>query len=667
MNQPFLSALKERPLLLDGAIGTLLYERGASPESCFEQLNITKQELIQQLHIDYINAGSDVIETNSFSGNRFRLAQHGLESKVWELNVWAAKLARNAREIAGQPTFVAGSIGPTGRLLAPLGDTQEREVEEAFREQMEGLLAGGVDLFIIESMSSIKELAIAVRVARTLSKLPVVAQFSFTVDGNTIMGVSPEDIPRLLTNFPDARPDVLGINCGCGPGPSLEFFKRLVTAVEKSAAKKEDLYFSCLPNAGLPSLSGGRFMYMSRPDYCASFIEPLLEGGARLIGGCCGTTPVHIKAMRQAMDRYVQQVKTGQAKADPKKAKQTEADAKLETSMSSASITVGDSWLGTASSSAVVEDMSAASSGDEPVALKDRLRKGKDFYVSVELDPPKGAIARKLLHAAGELKKAGADAINVGDSPMARVRMSCMATCKLIKDQVGIETIMHFTTRDRNLMGLQADLLGCQALGIKNILALTGDPPSVGKYAHATAVYDVDSIGLIKVISQLNEGMDIAGNSIGTPTSLTIACALNPTHENRQLEIERFRKKLDAGAHFVMTQPIYQLSDLTDFLNDFGECPVPILVGIMPLHSFKHAEYLHNEVPGISIPEHIRKAMEKAGDQGAEVGLVLAEELLEEIRPLAAGVYLVPSFGRHDDMCKLTQRIKLASTSVKAK
>jgi methionine synthase / methylenetetrahydrofolate reductase(NADPH) len=284
-----------------------------------------------------------------------------------------------------------------------------------------------------------------------------------------------------------------------------------------------------------------------------------------------------------------------------------------------------------------------------------------DFYISVEIDPPKGAVTKKLLQAAQLIYEAGADAINVGDSPMARVRMSSLATCQLIGSKVGIDTIIHFTTRDRNLMGIQADLLGCQALGIKNVIALTGDPPALGNYVHATAVYDVDSVGLIKIISQLNQGQDIAGNSIGSPTTLSIACALNPTHENRQQELDRIKKKIDAGAHFIMTQPIYQVSDLTDFLDEFGPLPIPLLVGIMPLHSFKHAEYLHNEVPGISIPQNIRDAMEKAGDEGSMVGLELAEELLEEVKSMCQGTYLVPSFGRYEEMATLVRRLKAKS------
>ncbi len=652
MTHPFLKELVKRPLLADGGIGTLLYARGASPEASFEHLNLTKPDEIQKVHIDYINAGADVIETNSFSANRFRLANFGLEAETHKINLWAAKIARNAREVGGQPVFVAGSVGPTGKLLAPIGDVTKEDLSSAFTEQMEGLLAGGVDLFLIETMSSLEETAIAVRAARALSKLPIVAQMSFSPDGHTLLGVTPEDVVKLFVDLGDEAPDVIGINCGAGPGPVFDSLLRMSHALKERGIDPSKLNYSCLPNAGQPSLSGGRYQFMSGPDYCASYVEPYVRAGARLIGGCCGTTPHHIKAMRAELDKYIESQKaTSDATAQDLPALKPEA------------------FISTANKPRVNEAKTKetpATKSSLPalaarlVAAKENPKNG-DFYVSVELDPPKGAIARKILQAAETLKEAGADAINVGDSPMARVRMSSLATCQLISQNVKIETIIHFTTRDRNLMGIQADLLGCQALGIHNVIALTGDPPALGNYVHATAVYDVDSVGLIKIISQLNQGLDIAGNSIGTPTSLSIACALNPTHENRAQELDRFAKKIEAGAHFAMTQPLYQLSDLTDFLDEFGECKIPILVGIMPLHSFKHAEYLHNEVPGITIPDKVRKAMEKAGDQGAAVGLELAEELLEQLRPLCQGTYVVPSFGRYDDICQFVKRIKAKS------
>ncbi|MCB9471164.1 MAG: bifunctional homocysteine S-methyltransferase/methylenetetrahydrofolate reductase [Candidatus Obscuribacterales bacterium] len=649
---PFIKAVKERPLLADGGIGTLLYSRGASPDASFEHLNLTNKDLVQEIHVEYLNAGAEIITTNSFGANKFKLANFGLEKDVWNINVWAAKVARNAREIAGIPAFIAGSVGPTGRLMPPIGDTGEETLFEAFREQMDGLLAGGVDLFTIETMSSIEELTVAVRAARSICDLPVIAQVSFSPEGHTFFGITPEDVSRLFDNLGKDAPEIIGINCGAGPGPVFDALLKMTSTL----ARRKDLHllgYSSLPNAGQPSMSEGHFKYVSPPDYCASYVDPYIRAGSKVVGGCCGTTPAHISAMRKSMDRYI-------ANSKPHSRSSTLTD--IPAQGGGIAISLRDQEESEAQEVDAKDDSDAAER--EPLrlrlqALKDSKEKKKnDFFVSVELDPPKGAVTKKLLKAAAMLYESGADSINVGDSPMARVRMSSLASCQLISNNVGIETIIHFTTRDRNLMGIQADLLGCQALGIRNILALTGDPPALGNYAHATAVYDVDSIGLIRIISQLNQGKDIAGNTIGKPTNLSIGCALNCTHENRKLELDRFKRKLEAGAHFVMTQPIYQVSDLSDFLDQFGDCPVPILVGIMPLHSSKHAEYLHNEVPGISIPDKIRAAMAKAGDQGARIGLELAEALLEQVRDICQGTYLVPSFGRYEDMCDLTRRLK---------
>ena len=648
---PFIKAVKERPLLADGGIGTLLYSRGASPDASFEHLNLTNKELVQDIHVEYLNAGAEIITTNSFGANKFKLANFGLENDVWNINVWAAKVARNAREIAGVPAFIAGSVGPTGRLMPPIGDTREATLFEVFREQMDGLLAGGVDLFTIETMSSIEELTVAVKAARSICDLPVVAQVSFSPEGHTFFGITPEDVSRLFDNLGEDAPEIIGINCGAGPGPVFDALLKMTSTL----ARRKDLHllgYSSLPNAGQPSMSEGHFKYVSPPDYCASYVDPYIRAGSKVVGGCCGTTPEHIAAMRKSMDRYI-------ANSKPHSRSSTLTD--IPAQGGGIAISLREQEEIDSQDVDSKDDTDAAER--EPLrirlqALKDNKEKKNDFFVSVELDPPKGAVTKKLLKAAAMLYESGADSINVGDSPMARVRMSSLASCQLISNKVGIETIIHFTTRDRNLMGIQADLLGCQALGIRNILALTGDPPALGNYAHATAVYDVDSIGLIRIISQLNQGKDIAGNTIGKPTNLSIGCALNCTHEDRKLELDRFKRKLEAGAHFVMTQPIYQVSDLSDFLDEFGDCPVPILVGIMPLHSSKHAEYLHNEVPGISIPDKIRAAMAKAGEQGARIGLELAEALLEQVRDICQGTYLVPSFGRYEDMCDLTRRLK---------
>ncbi len=671
MIHPFLQAIHNKPLLADGGMGTLLYARGASTEGVFEQLNETRPDLILQAHIDYLNGGADVIETNTFSGNRFRLASCGLEGEVSRINIAVAKIARNAREIVGKPAFIAGAVGPSGQLLMPLGQTSASQLLEAFKEQMEALLAGGVDLFIIETMSSLEEVKIAIQAARSISKLPIVAQLSFSNEGHTLFGATPEDVIKLVIELGKDAPELIGINCGAGPGPVFDNLIRMTEEAKAKGLTADKLAFSCLPNAGQPSLSAGRYQFLSRPEYCASYVEPYIHAGARLIGGCCGTTPEHIKAMRVALDHHIQ---------EHEKSPETSMEKSKILKHSQGPIFVSGSYE--VKEERTSKEQLSAGSGKSPKdggqyadqklgsetkqtlaqrlqAIKDKSKnKSVDFFVSVELDPPKGPVAKKLMHAAEQLVNAGADAINVGDSPMARVRMSSMATCQLITQAVGVETIIHFTTRDRNLMGIQADLLGCQALGIHNILALTGDPPALGNYVHATAVYDVDSVGLIKIINQLNKGLDITGSSIGSPTNFSVACALNANAEDRKQEIERFKRKLGAGADFVMTQPIYEKADLTNFLDAFGDCPKPLLVGIMPLHSFRHAEYLHNEVPGISIPEHIRKQMEKAQEQGAEVGLELAMELLEEIRPFCQGVYLVPSFGRYDDMCKLLAKLK---------
>lgn len=649
-------------MLADGGMGTLLYSRGASHEATFEHLNLTKQDVVQQVHVDYINAGAEIIETNSFSGNRIKLATHGLEGDVWKVNVWAAKIARNAREITGQPVFVAGSVGPTGKLLPPLGDTDKDELDYAYREQMEALLAGGVDLFFIETMSSLEETAIAIKAARKVSKLPVVAQISFSVEGHTFLGATPEDTVRLITELGDEMPDVLGINCGAGPGPSFDSLLRLTEAVKALKLPEGKLTFSCLPNAGEPSLSGGRPVFLSKPHYCASYIEPYLRAGAKIVGGCCGTTPDHIRALAESVSRYQSELGAGRMGIEKQSTFLYHAEADQSEPGESSVITV---QTPTKSSEQTKVQKPYNSLADHLRAIK-TAGPGKDFFVSVELDPPKGAGVKKLLQAAQLLAKAGADAINVGDSPMARVRMSSLSACQLILQNVGIDTIIHFTTRDRNLMGMQADLLGCQALGLHNILALTGDPPALGNYAHATAVYDVDSIGLINIIAKLNAGQDIAGNTIGTPLTLSIGCALNPTAQNQTLELDRIKRKIEAGADFIMTQPIYQTSDLTDFLTQMGDCPVPILIGIMPLHSTKHAEYLHNEVPGITIPKHIREAMRQAGEAGAKCGLELAEELLGELSDICQGTYLVPSFGRYDDMASLVGRLKAQFAGTKA-
>jgi homocysteine S-methyltransferase len=518
---------------------------------------------------------------------------------------------------------VAGSVGPTGRTLAPFGTVAAEAARAAFREQIEAMLEGGVDLLILETMGNLDESVEAVRAAREVCDLPIVASMTFAEDGHTIGGSSPEEVTdRLL----ELGVTAIGANCSVGP-------QRLLPVIETMASRLCDLpgpapVISCMPNAGWPAQVAGRVMYPSSPEYFAEFARRALDAGARIVGGCCGTTPQHTAAMREALDSWV--TSNGAVCRD-------------EGERGVAAVERGSR----ARIVAVPEIDLAA--GDEPTLLQQKLDRG-EFVVSVEIDPPKGLNPAKALDGARLLQEAGVDLINVADSPMARVRMSALTLCYLIQHQVGVETILHLTTRDRSLMGLQSELLGAHAVGVRNIIALTGDPPSLGDYPDSSAVYDVDSIGLIRVLQRLNSGADSAGASIGRPAGFTIACAVDPTRADLDLEAERLRAKLDAGAHLVMTQPIYDPGTWRRFLEVYGvaRLPVPVLAGILPLQSSRHAEFLHNEVPGITLSDEARERMRRAGPEGRREGVTMAQELLLELQPIVQGVYLMPSFGRYE-------------------
>lgn len=634
---PFLQALSEGPILADGAIGTLLLARGVSAEVNLESLNLNDRSLIESIHRDYIRAGAKAIETNTYGANRYQLAAAGLQDRVWEINVWGAKLARQAREVAGQPVFVGGSMGPLGRPLAPLGSLTLAEARSTFQEQAEGLLAGGVDYFIIETASDVAEAMEALAAIREICRLPVIMQFSFTPERVTDAGQRPQKVMERLNALAEP-PEVVGLNCGAGPQVLLEVLR------EMQAAAAFDCAWSVLPNAGMPTKVGNRNLYLAIPEYFARAVGDMLDMGARLVGGCCGTTPEHIRAMRTALDSYRQPSKTTDA----------------------GGATTDAAGFGARGASPTLAGMAAPREFEAPTSeapgshLAQRL--GKGFVISVELDPPRGTVATKFVEAAKGLKQAGVDTINVADSPMARVRMSALVGAHLLQAQVDVETIIHFTTRDRNLMGIQADLLGAHALGIRNVLALTGDPPSLGNVARAKAVYDVDAIGLIHILQGLNHGVDVAQNAIGEPTAFTIGCALSPNADDLDLEIDRFRKKLQAGAHFVMTQPLYEIEPLLRVLNEV-ECTIPILLGVMPLHSFKQAEYLHNEVPGITIPDDLRKDLKAAGDDGLRVGLERAAAMIETASPYIEGVYVVGSFGKHEPVADFVRQLRAADAA----
>jgi methionine synthase I (cobalamin-dependent)/5,10-methylenetetrahydrofolate reductase len=640
MKHSLLKQLQERPMLCDGAMGTLLYARGIPYEHCFDALNLTQPELIQGIHSEYISAGAQIIETNTFGANRAKLETHQLAERVRDINFRAARLAREAREIAGLPVFIAGAVGPSGRPLQAPDEQRLSELRTMFREQMQALQEGGVDLLILETFSNLAELRQAILAAQEVGGLPIVAQMSFYEDGHTLSGQSATRVAAVLS---DLGVDIMGANCSVGPAATLDVLEEMIASVKQQPMGSQAALFSAQPNAGVPTRIGHRFFYMATPDYFADYAVRFAKAGVQLIGGCCGTTPHHIAAMRQTLDRCygcTPVVITSPKEVKPSQAKESPA--------------------GKAIIAGLIEEEVLLPQQGSKTRLQEKLA-AREFVVSVELDPPKGLNPAKILEGAILLQKAGVDCINIADSPMARVRMSCIALARLIQDHLGIETIIHFTTRDRNLMALQSELLGAHALGIRNILALTGDPLRVGDYPNTTGVWDVDSPGFIRVIRGMNEGHDAAGSSIGAKASFHIGCALNlnMTDEETDREIEKYHSKIEAGAHFIMTQPIYELAPLERFLSRAGHPPIPMLLGCIPLHSSRHAEYLHNEVPGITIPDEVRARMRAAGERGHEEGQRLAQELLAQARSLVQGVYLMPSYGRYDVVSELTRMLQV--------
>jgi methionine synthase / methylenetetrahydrofolate reductase(NADPH) len=625
---PFLQKLSERPLLGDGAMGTMLFARGASSEQCLEQLVVSRPGWVTEIHQAYAAAGADVIKSHTFGANRVRLAAHGLADHVREFNFKAVRLVRDVREVAGRAIFIAGDVGPLGKRLHPHGPLSEEEAREAFREQIAVLWEAGADFLLFETFSSLDELEIAVRAARETCDLPVVASMSYAQDGLTLSGQSPVQVTERLR---DAGVDVIGINCTVGPAQTLETLQVMHQVAPT-------LHFSVMANAGFPERVEGRFYYPSSPEYFARHVQPFLAHNARLIGGCCGTTPMHVRAMREALNQAL----TGEQTAPANGALIMTTDERTDTR-----------------SASLVADLSAE--GEiPPTEILRKLRAGH-FVISVEVDPPRGFNAQKQIEGARHAKAVGADAVNVADSPMARVRMGAISLCIQIQQQVGIETILHYTTRDRSLMALQSDLIGARALGVRNILALTGDPPSMGDMKQSTAVYDVDSIGLVRIIDKFNQGMDFSGRELGQPGAFTIAVACDPTRPNLAEEVDRFHQKVSGGAHFTMTQPIYDPQLWVDFLNlyeeRYGDFPVPVLIGVLPLQGHKHATFLHNEVPGITLSEEALERMRKAGPNGREEGVKMAQELLMELKglPHVQGVYLMPSFGRYELACQVLE------------
>ena len=629
---PFLEALARGVLLTDGATGAELRARGWTGPAPAAVLDTAGRDLVRELHEDYIVAGADLILTDTFGATRLHLESAGLGDRVRDVNFEAARAARDAREIVGVNVLVGGSVGPLGRGFA-LGAIAPARAREAFAEQIGALIEGGADLLVFETFPSLAEAREALAAARALTDMPVVAALDFVAALTTPAGERPAEA---LAALAEAGADAVGVNCGSGPRAALDIVGDVAAAM---AALGQPPPLFAAPNAGLPRVTGGRPLYPSSPAYFADFALRAQDLGTAIVGGCCGTTPDHVRAMRVAIDSAT--VGPAAPAAAPARA---------------AGLAVRDTRGG------VGED--APSEGGEPPEpsaggrLRDKLAAGA-YVVSVEIDPPRGHHPRKAVEGARMLRDAGADAINIGDSPMARVRMSAIALAVHIQREVGIETIVHQTTRDRNLMALQADLLGAHSLGVRNVIALTGDPPP--EASQSSKVGDVDSIGFVRILKRLNEGVDFLGNSLGRPTEFLVACAANPTAGDAETELRRVRAKLDAGADLLMTQPAYDPAALTSFFERLGPLGgTPVLLGVLPLMSSRHTEFIHHELAGVVVPDAVRERMRDAGERGAAAGIEIAREQIEATRGLGwvSGIYVMPSFGRYEAAAEIVAGVR---------
>jgi methionine synthase / methylenetetrahydrofolate reductase(NADPH) len=604
-------------VLCDGAMGTMLYGRGVFINRCYDELNLSQPELVREIHAEYLQAGAEVIETNTFGGNRFRLGMHGLQDKVREINLAGVALARacvnQIREKQASEAFVAASIGPLGVRLEPLGKVGLDEARAAFAEQIRALVEGGpgvgADLLVVETMTSLAEAEQVILAARSESPgTPVIVMMTVDEDGNCLDGASAEIAAVKLTEW---GADAIGCNCSAGPATVLSVIERMrpVTTLPLAA----------MPNAGIPRAVEGRTIYLTSPEYMASFTRKLVKAGASIVGGCCGTTPSYTRAMKSSL-RALDAMEGG-------------VQVMERAASSKASAMTG--------------------SKVDPPALAERSKIGAmvaagNFVTMVEIVPPKGIDCSKELDGAAQLHRLGVDAINVPDSPRASARMSAQSLCVQIQQHVGIETILHYTCRDRNVLSIQSDLLGASSIGLKNILCLTGDPPKLGNYPNATAVFDVDAIGLVNIVHNLNYGLDIGKNSIGESTGFTISVAANPGVQDMDQEVRRFAYKVEAGAEFAITQPVFDMRVLEEFLRRIEGFRIPVIAGIWPLTSLRNAEFMKNDLR-VSMPDEImvRMAAASSPEAGRIEGVKIAQEMLAEARPMVQGVQVSAPFGRY--------------------
>jgi homocysteine S-methyltransferase len=593
-----------RPHVVDGAMGTMLYSRGVYINRCYDELSLREPDLVRDVHRAYLRAGAEVLETNSYGANRVKLTRYGLESEVRAINARAAELARG---VAGERACVAGAVGPLGLRIEPYGPTSEAEAFDLFREQVEGLLEGGVDLVVLETFSDLQEIQQAVKAVRSLCDLPVMAQMVIQEDGHTPLGT---DAALFAQRLAELGCDVVGMNCSVGPAAMLDAVDRLIAVTDRP--------LSAQPNAGLPKEVDGRQIYMASPEYMATYAARLIRKGVRFVGGCCGTTPAHIKEITGA----VRMLAPGAVRV-----------------------------------SLAAPEQESAQPAREPLPLAERSNWGRklaagQFLTTVEIVPPRGVDPEKMIEGVELLKRAGVDGVNVPDGPRAQSRMGVIATSLLIQQRVGIEPVVHYCCRDRNLLGMLSDLLGAQALGLRNLLLITGDPPKMGPYPDATAVFDIDSIGLTNLVARLNRGLDPGGNAIGDPTSFVVGVGVNPGAPDLENELRRFYWKVEAGAEYAITQPVFDIRQLFHFLDRIERegIRIPVVAGIWPLVSARNAEFLANEVPGVVVPpqvvERMRRASAVGKEEAVEEGIVVAQEMLAAALPRIQGVQVSAPFGR---------------------
>ncbi len=619
MPQDFLSRLKKGPVLCDGAMGTMLYAKGIFINRCYDELNLSAPDLIREIHHAYLQAGAEIIETNTFGANAFRLARHGHADRTRDINLAGVRLARE--EAKTFDAYVAGSVGPLGIRIEPLGKTSLDEAYAAFVEQISALGEGGVDLLILETFGYLDELRQAMRAAREVNpNIPVIAQVTIDEDGNCLDGSHPEAFAAKLTDW---GADVVGCNCSVGPVAMLDVMERVrrVTTAPLSAQ----------PNAGVPRSVEGRNIYLCSPEYMSNYAREFVAIGVNVVGGCCGTTPEHIAAMKSILRADVAKAASSQVAPAPKVESATPVPPFAERSRLAAKIAAGE------------------------------------FITMVEIVPPRGTNVTREVEGARFLKSVGVDAVNIPDSPRASARMSNQALSILIAQAVGIEPVLHYTCRDRNVLSIQSDLLGACAIGIRNLICITGDPPRMGNYPDATAVFDVDSIGLVNIVHNLNRGLDLGGNPVGASTGFVIGVGANPGSPNLEEEIRRFEYKVEAGGEYVVTQPVFDVALLEHFLKRIEHCRIPVVAGIWPLTSLRNAEFMKNELR-VAVPDAILQRMGKAAsaELARAEGVAIAREMLTAVRPMAQGAQISAPLGRYASAVDVLEALGSPSRGVSA-